>query len=72
VVLEKDGEVLHRVKEKRNILQTIKRRTGHMLHKNYLLKHVIEGEIGGWIEVTGRRRRRHKQLRDDLQEMRGY
>ena len=51
-------EVLQRVKEDRNILQTIKTRKanliGHMLHRNCLLKHVIEGKIKGRIEVTGR------------------
>jgi hypothetical protein len=38
------------------------------LRRNCLLKHVIEGNI----KVTGRRRRRHKQLVDDLTETRGY
>jgi hypothetical protein len=41
------NEVLQRVKEKRNILQTVKRRKancfGHILRRNCLLKHVIEG-----------------------------
>jgi hypothetical protein len=40
---------LHRVKEERNIVHTIKRRKanwiGHILRKNCLLKHVIEGKI---------------------------
>jgi hypothetical protein len=52
-------EVLHRVKEERNILHTIKRRNanwiGHILRRNCLLKHVIEGKIEGRIEVTERR-----------------
>jgi hypothetical protein len=51
-------EELQRVKEERNILQTIKTRKanliGHMLHRNCLLKHVIDGKIKGRIEVTGR------------------
>jgi hypothetical protein len=51
----KDKEVLHRVKEERNILQTTKRRNanriGDSLHMNYLLKSVIEGKMGGRIEV---------------------
>ena len=55
-------EVLHGVKEDRNILQTIKRRKvnckGHILSRNCLLKHVIEGKVGGRIEVTERRERR--------------
>jgi hypothetical protein len=42
----KNEEVLHRVKEERNILHTIKRRKanwiGHTLLRNYLLKYVIE------------------------------
>jgi hypothetical protein len=33
---------------------------------------VIEGKIEGCIEVTGRRRRRHRELLDDLKEWRGY
>jgi hypothetical protein len=51
-------EVLQRVKEERNILQTINRRKAnwisHILHKNCLLKQVIEGKIEGRIEVMGR------------------
>jgi hypothetical protein len=43
----RNEKVLHRVKEERNILHTIKRRkanwTGHILRRNCLLKHVIEG-----------------------------
>jgi len=39
-------EVLQKVKEERNILQTMKRRKanwiGHILRRNCLLKHVIE------------------------------
>jgi hypothetical protein len=36
------------------------------LGRNFLLKHVIEGRIEGRIGVTGRRRRRHKELLSDL------
>jgi len=47
------NEVLHRVKEKRNILLTVRRRKanwiGHILRRNCLLKHVIEGKIEGRI-----------------------
>jgi hypothetical protein len=68
-------EVLHRVKEERNILHTIKRkkanRIGHILRRDCLLKHVIEGKLEGRIEMTGRRGRRRKQLLDDLKEKRG-
>jgi hypothetical protein len=52
------NEVLHRVKEERNILHTINRRKGnwigHIWIRNCLLKHVIEGKIQGRIEVAGR------------------
>jgi hypothetical protein len=45
----RNEEVLHRVKEERNIVHTIKRRKanwiGHILRRNCLLKHVIEGKL---------------------------
>jgi len=45
------NEVLHRVKEERKILHTIKRRKdnwiGHILHRDYLLRQVIEGKTEG-------------------------
>jgi hypothetical protein len=45
------NEILHRVKEEKKILHTIKwRKTnwiGHVLSRNCLLKHVIEGRIKG-------------------------
>jgi hypothetical protein len=44
---------------------------GHILCRNYLLKHVNEGKIGGRIEVTKRRGRIRKQLLDDLMEIEG-
>jgi hypothetical protein len=54
----RNEEVIHRGKEDRNILHTIKRRkanwSGHILHRNCLLKHVIEGKLQGRIEMTGR------------------
>ena len=44
----KNEKMLHRVEEKRNILQTIKRMNaswiGHILGRNCLLKHIIEEE----------------------------
>jgi hypothetical protein len=68
--------VLHRVKEERNILHTIKRRKsnwiGHILRRNFLLKHVIEGKLEGRIELTGRRGRRRKHLLDHLKGKRIY
>jgi len=42
------------------------------LRRNCLLKHVIEGEIEGRIDVKGRRGRRRQELLDELKEMRGY
>jgi hypothetical protein len=58
--------------EERNILHTIRRRktnwTGHVLRRNYLLKHIIEGKIRG----TRRRGRRCKQLLDNLKEASRY
>jgi hypothetical protein len=42
------------------------------LCRNRLLKHVIEGKIGGRIEVTRRRGRRLKELLDDLNQKREY
>jgi hypothetical protein len=72
----RNEEVLHRVMEERNILHTIKRRKanwiGHILHRNCLLKHVIEGKLERRIEMTRRGGRRHKQLLDDLKEKRRY
>jgi hypothetical protein len=69
----RNEEVLHRVKEERNIVHTIKRRKanwiGHSLRRNCLLKHVIEGKLEG---RTGRQGRRRKQLLDDLKEKRRY
>jgi hypothetical protein len=46
----RNEEVLHRVKEERNIIHTVKRRKadwiGCILCRNCLLKHSVEGEIG--------------------------
>jgi hypothetical protein len=68
----RNEEVLHRVKAERNIVHTIKRRKanwiGHILRRNCLLKHVIEGKLEGRIEMSGRRGRRRKQLLDDVNE----
>jgi len=58
----RNKELLHRVKEERNVLHAIKRRKatwiGHILSRNCFLKHVIEGKIKGRIEVRGRRERK--------------
>jgi hypothetical protein len=67
------NEVLHRVKEERNILHTIKRRKanwiGDISCRNCFVKHIIDGKK---IEVTGRQGRRRKKLLDDLKETSGY
>jgi len=72
----RNEEVLLRVKEQRNILHEIRKWKanwiGHILRRNWLLQRVIEGKIQGGIEVTGRQRRRHRKLLDDLKERRGY
>jgi hypothetical protein len=71
----RNEEVLHRANKERNIVHTIKRRKanwiGHILSRNCLLKHVIEGKLEGRIEMTGRRGT-CKQLLDDLKKKRGY
>jgi hypothetical protein len=45
---------------------------GHILRRSYLLKHIIEGEIEGRMEVARRKGRGSKQLLDDLKDERGY
>jgi hypothetical protein len=42
------------------------------LHRDCLLKHVIQGERVGRIEATRRQRRRHEKLLDDFKETREY
>jgi hypothetical protein len=43
-----ENEIIHGVKAERNLLHTINRRKadwiGHVMHRNSLLKHVIERE----------------------------
>ena len=72
----RNEDVLLRVNEQRNVLYEIRKRKaiwiGHILRRNCLLKQVIEGKIKGEMEVTRRRRRRHKKLLDDLKDRRGY
>jgi hypothetical protein len=67
---------ISRFKKERNILHTMKRRNanwiGHILRRNCLIKHIIEGKIAGRIEVTRRQGRRCKQLLDDLKKTREY
>jgi hypothetical protein len=70
----KNEEVLHSVKEERNILQSLKRRIinwiCYILCGNCFVKHDIEGKIEGRMEVIGRLGR-SKQLQDDLKETGG-
>jgi hypothetical protein len=55
----RNEEVLLRVKEQRNILHEISKRKvnwlAYILHRNCLLRQVIEGKIKRGIEVTERR-----------------
>jgi len=71
----KNEEVLHRVEEDGNILQTIKRRKaswiGRILRGNCLRRHVIEGKIDIGVEVEGKRGRRRKQRLGDFKEKKG-
>jgi hypothetical protein len=68
--------VLRTVSGQRNILHEIRKRKanwiGHILCRKCLIKHIIEGKIERGREITGRQRRRRKQLLDDLKETRGY
>jgi hypothetical protein len=72
----RNGEVLQRVKEERNIVHRVGRRKanriGHMLRRDCLLKHVIDGKVDGNIDVKIRRGVRCKQLLDDLKGKKGY
>jgi len=72
----RNEKVLLRVKEQRNIQHEIRKRKakwiGHILRRDCLLQRVIEGNITGGIEVTGRRGRRRRKLLDDLKERRRY
>ena len=62
-------EILHRIKDERSILNTIKQKKanwiGHILHRNCLIKHVIVGKIQGMV-----RRGRCKHLLDDTKKRR--
>jgi len=66
------NEALHRVKEERKVLHTIRRRNanwiGNILRRKCLLKHVTAGKTGG----KRRRGRRIKQLLNDLKKRSRY
>ena len=68
--------LLHTIRDIGRTLGTIKRKNAnwiaHILRKNCLLKHVIEGKIERRLEVTGRRGRGLGQLLDILKKKRGY
>ena len=68
-------EVIHRVKEERNILHAIKRRKvnwiGHILRKRFS-KTIYWQKDRKTDRSFGRQGRRRKQLLDDLKETRGY
>jgi hypothetical protein len=71
----RNDEILHRVKEDRSIVHTIKRRKanwiGHIIRRECLINHVIEGKIEARPGVTGRRVGRHKKLLDAVKETTG-
>ena len=71
-----NDDILHTVKEERNILHVIHgrktNRIAYILRRNCLLKHIIEGKIKGEMEVARRQGRRRKKLLDDLKDRRGY
>jgi two-component sensor histidine kinase len=68
--------ILHRVKEDINMVPAIYRRKanwiGHILRRNCLLKHVIEGKKEGMIKVARRRGRKRNQILNDHEEHIGY
>ena len=68
----RNEEELLQVDEQRNILHAIRKRKanwiGHILHRNCLLKQVIEGKIKWKTEVTRRQERSRKKLQDDLKD----
>jgi hypothetical protein len=43
---------------------------GYVLCRNCLIKHIIEGKLGGGLEVKGRGERRRKQLLADWMTLR--
>jgi hypothetical protein len=73
---ERNGGVLERAKELKNVVRTVKggepNWIGQVWHTNCLQKQVIEGKIEGRIEGTGRRGRRRSQPRNNPKENRKY
>ena len=68
----RNEEVLHRVKEERNIVYTVKRGMLKELVKSCVRTAFWNTLLKARIEVMGIRGRRVKQLLDDLKERRGY
>jgi hypothetical protein len=72
----RNDEVLHKVKEERNIIHRVRRRKAnwirHILHRNCISKHIIEGKMERGTEVRVKHEIRCKQLLDDLKEMERY
>jgi hypothetical protein len=70
----RNKEVLHRVKEKRNVLHTIRRRKanwiGRIFRRNCILKHITARKVDGGIQMTGRQKIRRNQLLGDIKETR--
>jgi hypothetical protein len=60
--LERNKDVLFRVKEQRNILHEIRKREanwiGHILRRNCLLQRVIKGKIRGGSRSDGKTRKK--------------
>jgi hypothetical protein len=69
------NEVLHRAKEDKDILHAIKGSTaiciGHILCRNCLLRHVVEGKNDGRMGLKGRERI-SKHLLNGLKETTDY
>jgi hypothetical protein len=62
-------QVSERVIEQRSVLQTKKKKAnwiGQLLHRNRLLKYVVEGKIEGKKDVARRRGGRRKKLLDNI------
>jgi hypothetical protein len=71
----RNEEVLHTVKGRNNLYTIKTRKTNwicHKLRRNCLLKHVTEGKLEGRMDMMERRRKRRKQLLDDLNEKTRY
>ena len=71
----RNKEILRTVKEERNGLHKVQGRKAnliiHILRRNCLVNHVIEGTIEGGVELIERQGKRCKRLLDDIKETRG-